>query len=468
MFIGRKDELATMERLYSSDKFEFLVLYGQRRIGKTTLINQFAKDKSVIFFTAKETNDSMNLRAFTKIVMAHFKQSFPESFAFESWEEAFMWLAEISEDQKTVLIIDEYPYAATANKALNSILQIIIDHHFLQSKIKLILSGSHVSFMEKEVLGYKSPLYGRKTSQIQLKPFDYSDAAQMVPGYSDEDKIRFYSVLGGVPYYLSLVDHTRSFEENLKELFFTSDGRLYQESDFLMREEFDQPAKYNAIIQAVAQGANRPSMISNITKIETSALPYYLTTLVEIGFLKKRIPFGEDPLRSRKGIYEIADNTFRFYYEYVYPNETAIERGFGDIVAEDTVLPVLNQFIGQTVFETVCEQYLVRAIRARKLDLLPTEIGRWWGNDAQAKQQADIDIVLGNKEQVLLAECKWRNEFDEIKEIKKLLDKRRLLPNYSAYQYYFFAKKDYGEKTKQFAVQYPELTLVTLVDLFNG
>lgn len=333
MFIGRKKELAIMERLYNSDRFEFLVLYGQRRIGKTTLINEFAKNKKVIFFITKETNDSMNLQAFSQLITAHFDSSLPDSFIFDSWQEAFVWIAQASEKQKTILIIDEYPYAATANKALNSTLQIAIDHHFLQSQVKLILSGSHVSFMEKEVLGYKSPLYGRKTSQIQLKPFDYLEASLMLSEYSNEDKIRFYSVLGGVPYYLSFVDQGQSFEENVKALFFASDGRLYQEPDFLMREEFDQPAKYSAVIQAVGQGANRSARIAELTKIETTALPYYLTTLVEIGFLKKVIPFGEDPLRSRKGIYEIADNTFRFYYEFVYPNETAIERGFGDISA---------------------------------------------------------------------------------------------------------------------------------------
>lgn len=467
MFIGRQKQLAKMEQMYNSKKFEFLVLYGKSRIGKTTLINEFSKDKSVIFFTAKETNDTMNIRAFSRLLLEHFEHQLPESFVFESWQEAFVWLAEVSNNQRTVLIIDEYPYAATANKALNSMLQIAIDHHFLDSKIKLILSGSHVSFMEKEVLGYKSPLYGRKTSQIQLKPFDYLDAAQMLPNYNVEDKIRFYSILGGVPYYLSLVNLNETFENNLKELFFSSDGRLYQEPDYLMKEEFDQPAKYNAIIQAAAQGANRPSAISAITKNETSALPYYLTTLVEIGFLRKVIPFGEDPLRSRKGIYEIADNTFRFYYEYVYPNETAIERGFGEMVVEDMVLLALDHFIGQTVFEAVCEQYLVRAIQKRQLNLLPTEIGRWWGNDAQLRQQSDIDIVLGNQTQVLFAECKWRNEFHEIKEIQKLLEKKRLLPNYHSYQFYFFAKRDYGEKTKQFAGQYPELTLVTLSQLFE-
>ncbi|WP_347298933.1 DUF234 domain-containing protein [Candidatus Enterococcus ferrettii] len=163
----------------------------------------------------------------------------------------------------------------------------------------------------------------------------------------------------------------------------------------------------------------------------------------------------------------MADNTFRFYYEYVYPNETAIERNFGEQVVNNTILSIIDNFIGRTVFETVYEQYLVREIQKQRLELLPTEISRWWGNDVQLRQQSDIDIVLGNQDQVLLAECKWRNAFNEIKGIQKLMDKKRLLPNYRSYHFYFFAQKEYGEKTKQLAAQYPELTLVTLEELFD-
>ena len=357
MFVGRNEQLAIFEDVFYNNNFEFVILYGKRRVGKTTLLGEFIKNKKAIFFTAKEANDTMNLKDFTDVISDYFNLS--KGIEFNTWQNAFDFIANQAKNEKIIIIFDEYPYAAIANKSLNSMLQIAIDHNLKNTKIKLILSGSHVSFMEKEVMGSKSPLYGRRTRALQLKPFDYYETGLMLKEYSNIDKIKFYSVFGGVPYYLSLIDKNLTFEENVVKMFFKVDGNLFDEPNYLMKEEFREPAVYNSIIMAIAKGANRPHSIQEMAGLNPQSSPFYLKQLVDIGFLRKVIPFGENILKSKKGIYEIADNTFRFWYEHVYPNISAIELGFGESVAKKKVLPYLDEFIGKSVFEYVALQYLI-------------------------------------------------------------------------------------------------------------
>ena len=467
MFVGRSEQLQIFENMYETDSFEFVVLYGQRRIGKTTLLGEFIKNKKAIFFTAKEANDVMNLQEFTDTLSDYFNLT--QGLSFSNWQSAFEFIANQYKDEKTIIIFDEYPYAAMANKSLNSMLQIAIDHTIKYTKVKLILCGSHVSFMEKEVMGNKSPLYGRRTAALQLKPFDYFETGLMLEGFSNVDKIKFYSILGGIPYYLSLVDKELTFAENVVRLFFKVNGSLYDEANFLMKEEFREPAIYNSIIMAVAKGANRPHTIQQVAGVDAKSSPFYLRQLVDIGFLRKVLPFGENPLKSKKGIYEIADNTFRFWYEFVYANTSAIELGFGERVAKSKVLPFIDEFIGRSVFEFVAQQYLVRAAKAGIIPFIPTKIGKWWGNDPKEKKESDIDVVFESDHVLLLGECKWRESFAEVVEIWKLVDKSRLLPHYEKYHFYFFTKKSFTENTERILKleEMPTINVVTTDDMFK-
>jgi AAA+ ATPase superfamily predicted ATPase len=204
MFIGREKELASLNGLYSEEKFQMVIIYGRRRIGKTTLISEFISGKPAIFFTAQEVNDTLNLDRISKKIYSFFE--IPQGTgAFLDWSSAFSFIAEKAIDRRFVLAFDEFPYAAAANRALKSILQIAIDHEFKNTGLFLILCGSQVGFMESEVLGYKSPLFGRRTAQIKLEGFDYYDAGKMLSGFSNYDKVRFYSCVGGTPHYLSQV-----------------------------------------------------------------------------------------------------------------------------------------------------------------------------------------------------------------------------------------------------------------------
>ena len=469
MFVGREKELQSLERMYTSDKFEFFVICGQRRIGKTTLISEFIKDKKVIFMTAKEVNDYLNLTEFTRKIESTFELR-ANTLHFDTWENAFIYLSDNAKNDKLLVVIDEYPYAAIANKSLNSMLQIAIDHHLKNTQIKLILSGSHVSFMEDKVMGSKSPLYGRRTGMIQLKPFDYYDSRKMLPSFSSEDKVKFYGVLDGIPYYLSLVDARSSFEENISRLFFETDGALFNEPELLIKQEFDTPARYNSIIEAVARGAQKSSQIEQITGIEKSPASAYIRTLTDIGFLAKEIPFGENPLKSRKGNYTLGNNMLRFWFTNVSPHFSDIQLGNGNIIFMERVLPLIDDYIGKSVFETVCLSYLLRLNSQNKLPFLASKSGKWWGNDPVKREQTDVDVIVADpnySNSIILGECKWRTDIKEIPEIEKLQSKSALFPEYASHYYFFFFKGSFAAQTKKHFAQTKNLTLLELNELFD-
>jgi len=468
MFVGRTSELEAMERLYNMDRFQMVVVYGRRRVGKTTLINAFIKDKPAVFFAAQEANTQLNLQMFSEKVYSFF--GLPATTGvFASWHDAFMFIADKAQKQKFILAIDEFPYIVEANKSVKSILQNIIDHELLNSKLYLILCGSQISFMEKEVLGYKSPLFGRRTAQLKIVGFDYFDAGKMLPFASHEDRIKYYACLGGTPHYLAQLDGGRPFEENIKELFFQPQGYLFGEPTMLLQQELREPSMYNSIIAAIATGASRLNDISTKIGEDTAKTIKYVKTLIDLKILHKEFPFGENPERSRKGIYKISDNCFRFWYRFVFLNNTGVESGIGAEIADSLVFPMLPAFVGKPVFEEVCRQYLIRRNKEKSLPFLATNFGLWWGSDNVRKTNADIDVVADNKteKKIILGECKWKNEPTDAADVQKLMSKAHLLPGYENYWFIFFSKATYTEAARRLAKENANLSLVSLDMLFQ-
>ncbi|MDR1299987.1 MAG: ATP-binding protein [Oscillospiraceae bacterium] len=465
MFIGRERELAALEKLYSEKSFQMVVLYGRRRIGKTTLISKFIADKPAIFFTAQEVNDALNLNRFSKKIYGFF--DVPESTgAFGSWNDAFEFLVEKARERQFVLAFDEFPYAAAANRSLRSVLQTAIDHGFKSTDLFLILCGSHIGFMVNEVLGYKSPLFGRRTAQIKLEGFDYYDAGKMLHSFSNEDKIKLYACVGGTPHYLAQIKAGESFEENIKRLFFDMSGYMYNEPMMLLQQELREPAMYNSIIAAIAGGASRLNEIATKIGEDSTKVSKYLQTLMELQIVSKIYPFGDNPGNSRRGIYRIADNCYEFWYSFVFLNRPEIESGSGDIVAaEEAFGEKLAAYVGKPPFETVCLQYLYRANRSGKLPFTATSFGAWWGTDPRKKAQADFDVIAANRaeKQVVLGECKWRSGVNAAAELQKLAAKDHLLSEYKDRHYYLFTKEPSGlSGSKQ-----ENATLISTDALFN-
>jgi AAA+ ATPase superfamily predicted ATPase len=477
MFFGRMKELETLESLYKKRGFELLVLYGRRRIGKTTLILQFIQGKPAIFFSAQEANDKMNLEMFSKLLYQFFGLGRAGLPAFENWNSAFLFLAEKVRDKRLILVIDEFPYAVGANKGLKSVLQNIIDHSFRKLNLFIILCGSQIGFMENEVMGYKSPLFGRRTAQMKLGSFDYIDAAAMLSKFSSEDKIKLYCCVGGTPYYLARIDKQLSVEKNLEMLFFEPSGYLYEEPLMLLRQELREGAVYNSVISAIALGASRLNEISSRIGEERTKTIRYLDTLMGLNILHKEFPFGENPEKSRKGIYRIRDNCYRFWYRYVFTNKTIIEQGSGATLFR-SFLPELNSCIGGP-FEDICMQYMIRMNNLLLLPFVFTQFGRWGGANPKTRQQEEIDMVFSdtNRKHFIFAECKWRNDLKDTAALESLVEKSKLLiHNYYNHDYtisqrktffYLFSKAPFSKSCISFAKQMGNVALIGQKELFN-
>ena len=466
MFVGRAQELESLNRLAARGSFQMVVVYGRRRVGKTALIQEFAKDKPTLFFTAQQKSDALNLRAFSREAYRFFGA--PESAgAFADWASAFSFVAEQAQQREPfVFAFDEFPYAAQANPSLPSTLQIAIDHSFKQTGVFMIICGSNEGFMESEVLGAKSPLYGRRTGQVRLHPLEYREAARLMPTDDPESLVTYYATFGGTPYYLLQLDPSLSYEDNVRNLCFDMAGPLYAEPQMLLRQELREPALYSSVLDAVASGATAPKRIAERSGVEEGTVSRYLKTLTDLGIVERVRSFGEGK-RGRRSIYRLADPFFAYWYRFVSPHVSMVENGLGGAAARLALGDPLSTYIGKQ-FESVCLQWLVGEAREGRLPFMPTEFGTWWGPDPEAHEQVDIDVVVGNKrEKALIAgECKWRNAFDETEAIRNIAHRATLIGGYDDRRLVLFTKRSVSEATAEKAAEMSNLRVVTAADLY--
>ena len=459
MFIGRERELNTLDNLYESNKFEFTVIYGRRRVGKTALINQFIGDKRAIYFMGVESNAKQNLENFSKSIL-EFASGFETESSFLSFQAALEYVFKLAEKERIILAIDEYPYVARASKSLASTLQLLIDKYKDTSKLMLILCGSSMSYMEDHVLAYKAPLYGRRTAQIKLLPFDFEETCTYFKNLSDEDKAIIYGVVGGTPQYFLQMSDKLSIEDNIKNTYLNPMSFLYEEPTNLLKQEVREPAIYTAIITAIATGSSRMSEISSKVGEDTNVCTNYIKNLINLGIVQKETPYGEKA--SRKSIYSIADNMFRFWYRFVLDNNSIIVRGAADLVYK-RIEPQISDYMGK-VFEEICKQYLWKHLLSGNCPIEFKSLGRWWGNDPQEKAQVEIDIMgEQDKNTALFAECKWTNEKVDLGVLETLV-KRSELFNYKTKHYYLFSKSGF---TKSCIDKANEMDNVSLVKFSN-
>ena len=438
MFIGRENELKNLNRLFASDKFEFAVIYGRRRIGKTAIINEFTKDKPSICFTGVETNEKQNLENFSKCILEFVTQKSTNT-SFASFQAALEFVFDLAKEKRIVMVIDEYPYVARASRSLASTLQLLIDKYKDTSKLFLILCGSSMSYMEDQVLAYKAPLYGRRTAQFKIPPFEFQEACKYFNYLSPEDKALAYGIIGGTPQYLLQLNDKLSIEDNIKNTFLNPASSIYEEPQNLLKQEVREPAIYNAIIASIATGHSKMSEISTKVGEDTSVCATYIKNLISLGIIKKETPFGEDS--SRKTIYSIEDNMFRFWYRFVPENTSIISRGATDL-AYNRIKPHLSDYMGN-VFEDICKQYLWSLLLMGKCAINFTDIGRWWGTNPKTRQQVEIDLIgTADKSTALFAECKWTNEKVDLGVLESLIEKSQLF-HYKNKHYYLFAKSGF-------------------------
>lgn len=397
-FINRERELRALERFWHPREAQLIIIYGKRRIGKTEIIKQFIRTRPHIYFLAQTINEHENLRLLGQGVGEFFHDDTLRRVGFDNWTLLFEYLQRHAK-KKFVLVIDEFPYLAEANKAISSIFQKGWDEHLRHTPARLILCGSSISMMEEETLSHKAPLYGRRTGQIFVKPLSFSAASKFYPGFSFARCLEFYSIAGGNPSYLKQFSPSHSLEKNMEQHLMTPEAFLYNEVEFLLREELREPRNYFAILKAIALSKNRVSEIANETGLPKGVLHKYLFTLEDLHIIHKEVPVTEKhPLKSRKGIYRLQDQYFTFWFRYILPNRGSIEEGRVDLVLRK---------IAADFNLTVAENYekVSREILARHQEkFFPfTTIGRWWD------KHEEIDIVAINEEEkkILFGEVKW-------------------------------------------------------------
>ncbi|MHB1485415.1 MAG: ATP-binding protein [Saccharofermentanales bacterium] len=462
MFIGREKELKNLYNLYNTDKFQFPVIYGRRRVGKTALINEFVKDKDTIYFTGIESNAKQNLENFSKSIFTYATGS-DIAPIFSSFQEALEYVFNLASKKRIILVIDEYPYIAKSYKAIASIIQVLIDKQKDTSKLFLILCGSSMSFMEEKVLGYKSPLYGRRTSQFKILPFDFFESRKYFNDFSDLDMAIIYGIVGGTPQYLLQMDDSLSIEENIKSKLLNKNSYLFEEPNNLLQQEVREPAIYNAIISAVATGCTKLSEISSKVGEETSACAAYLKNLISLGIIVKETPFAEKS--SKKTIYIIADNLFRFWYRFILFNISIVQNDMIDL-AYKNINDHLSTYMGPA-FEEICKQYLWRLNKQGKAAITFTDIGRWWGNDPKKRRETEIDIMgTSDNKTALFCECKWTNEKTDTGTLLTLVERSRLF-HYEKVHLYVFSKSGFTKGCADKSNELGNVTLVTFDEMMS-
>lgn len=460
MFIGREKELRILNSLYTSDKFEFAVLCGRRRVGKTAILNEFTKEKPAICFTGVETNEKQNLENFSKCILEYVTKKTVNT-SFDSFQAALEYVFELAKEERIILVIDEYPYVARASKSLASTLQLLIDKYKDTSRLFLILCGSSMSYMEDQVLAYKAPLYGRRTAQLKVQPFEFREACKYFSRLSNEDKALAYGIVGGTPQYLLQLNDELSIEDNIKNTYLNPSSSIYEEPQNLLKQEVREPAIYNAIIAAIATGYTKMSEISTKVGEDTSVCATYIKNLVSLGIVKKETPFGEDS--GRKTIYSIEDNMFRFWYRFVPENTSIISRGATEL-AYNRIKPYLSDYMGG-VFEEICKQYLWNLLLTGKCAIDFTDIGRWWGTNSKTRQQVEIDIMgTVDKNTALFGECKWTNEKADLGVLEGLVEKSELFHHQNKH-YYLFAKSGFTKGCIDKAIEMGNVELVSYEDI---
>lgn len=463
MFYCREEELQTMNRRYDKGRFECVVIYGRRRVGKTALINEFCKGKPTVYFSALNASAQENLEALSKAI---YSCKNPDSSSFptyQSYADAMDEITTMSANKRMVFVIDEYPYLAKAEKSFSSRLQHIIDHRWQNGQLYLILCGSSMSFMEYQVLGYESPLYGRRTAQFKIQALTYREITAFHPELPAPDQALLYGVTGGIPHYINKLDVETDLDEALLENLFDTSSYLFEEPENLLKQELREPAIYNSVIAAIAGGASRSNEISTKVGLESGVCAKYLKVLLDLGILKKETPITEKP--GRKTIYAIDDNFFRFWYRFVPRNMSVISAGRMRQVYKQAVKRYYPDYMG-LVFEKMCQQYLLRY--ATDLPFLLSDVDQWWGTDAKARKEIQIDIVgtpvEGNE--YLIGSCKYRNEKIGMEELELIRSYASVFRKNGIFHYYIFSKGGFTPALLE-AADKGEVTLLTLDDLYK-
>lgn len=380
MFIGRKDALQSLEDKYNENKGHLIVVYGKRRLGKTAFLKEFSKNKEHFFYVCRETIDSEQIKLFSEeILIDHPLRSFISTF--DNWEKAFMFLINEAKEKKILIIIDEFPYLAQGNKSVLSTLQNVWDNHGENTKLMCILTGSSLSYIEDEMLSEKSPIFGRTTGSIKINALTFKESQDILNEFNIEEQIAYFSFLGGIPRYLKAMNPKKSIFENINTKFLNKFSSLYQEINFLIREELREPSTYYAILGAIANGANKIRDIAKITQLDKTKINVYIKNLIQLNILCKKIPLllpGEK-INQHRSLYLFKEPFFKFYFRFIIPNLSLLENNKTHEVLNKQIIPYINNYIEED-FQQIAIEYLKKMNGSNTLPHPYQQIGDTWND----------------------------------------------------------------------------------------
>ena len=410
-FIGREKELAKLEEMYGRDRQSLTIVYGRRRVGKTFLLRKFAEGRDVLWFTAFEGNPSMLLNSFSATVSEYFTSD-PGLLSFRDIKGTMEFIFRESLKKRICMVIDEYPYLAEAFPETSSILQMMIDENKDNGKLMLVLSGSSMHFMEHQVLGIKSPLYGRRDLNLRIKPFSYRETSLFCNGRARDDIYLIWAITGGVPLYIEKFLDYSNAEECIREEFFSENGYFSIEAENIFRMEFREPRNYYGVCRMIAMGNNKSSTISSKLGLTTSNVASILANLEDIDIIEQRFSMKPSP---RKPIWKIRDPFLLFWFSFCFMVDP--------MHMESNLKKNLNSFLGRR-FEDLCRNVMPVAFR----DMQFEEIGSWWGRNPKTHSEEEIDIVSRTSDgTTVFSECKRTNEKAGMDVLEKLISRSELV-----------------------------------------
>ena len=415
-FVDREQEMETLQSEYEKDGSALVVLYGRRRVGKTTLISEFIKDKNALFFLSSEESEAQNRSLLKEKVAEFINSDLLRSAEVKSWDVLFQSIMDTPFESKPVIVLDEFQYLGKANPAFPSIFQRIWEEILKDKSVMVILCGSLISMMESQTLAYGSPLYGRRTAQIRLKQIPFAYYHEFFPGKSHRELIEMYAVTGGVPKYIELFSESGDIYSAIRKCVLNRSGYLYDEPHFLLQQEVTEVGSYFSIMRAIAAGNSKLSAISAVLEIKATSLTKYLKTLIDLDILEREVPITEEnPERSKKGLYKIKDNYLRFWFAFVYPNMSFIESGHSEIVMNKIKKSLVRNHIA-FVYEDVCKERMWELNAEDRWPFNFTKLGRYW----DARTEVDIAALDPEGKNLILGECKYWQETVDVDVLRNL------------------------------------------------
>ena len=442
MFYNREDELQTLEDEYQKTTSAFTVIYGRRRVGKTALIYEYIKDKPSLFIYATEADFLIQLENLKPQLLTLIDKPYLKDIKLESFTQLFELLCEYDFSKKLVLVIDEYQNLCKIDKSFSSQLQRVWDMKLKSKNIHLILSGSVISMMHSEVLDYSAPLYGRRTSNIHLKPLKFRYIKKFLPTISKEDEINIFASFGTIPKYLELYEEDKSFLQNIKDNILNKNSFLYSEGNFLLRQELGEVSTYFSILEIISKGDTKIGNIASKLQVPSTHITRYLLKLIDLDILTKEVPITDtNPLKSKMGRYKFKDKFLEFWFYYVYKNYNLLEINQSDAVIEEIKTNFNDRFVS-FAFEDFIAQDLMQN-PSKYINFTPKKVGRWWNKNEE------IDLIAMDEENICFIECKWQNTVNKEQVLHQLIKKSKLIKHNLTDSFLIVTKEDYLSSSKR-------------------